>query len=292
MIRVIVTAEVKMFHRAFKTIKLNNHFRNLSVTYSDELIVKHIREKPGIVEFGINRPVAKNSFSKSLLRSLLSAVDEVKADSNVRCVIIRSLVPGVFSAGADLKERAKLTEDEVVSFVSGLRNGFTQISQLPCPVIAAIDGVALGGGLELALACDIRIASSSSKLGLVETRLGIIPGAGGTQRLPRLVGPSIAKQLIFTAAVLSGDEALRLGLVNEVSDNVVERAIEIGERISANGPLAVRRSKTAIDQGMDTALESGLAIEEAQYKAIIPTKDRIEGLAAFRDKRTPQYRGQ
>lgn len=178
--------------------RVNSLYRKFSQHVNQELIVKHLKDKPGVVEIGLNRSAAKNAFNKAMLRSLQNAIEDIKSDKEVRVVVLRSLVPGVFSAGADLKERTKMTESEVVEFVTALRNSFEQVARLPSPVIAAVDGVALGGGLELALACDIRIASSSAKLGLVETKLGIIPGAGGTQRLPRVINPSLAKELIFT----------------------------------------------------------------------------------------------
>ncbi|XP_030662038.1 methylglutaconyl-CoA hydratase, mitochondrial isoform X4 [Nomascus leucogenys] len=183
----------------------------------DELRVRHLEEENrGIVVLGINRAYGKNSLSKNLIKMLSKAVDALKSDKKVRTIIIRSEVPGIFCAGADLKERAKMSSSEVGPFVSKIRAVINDIANLPVPTIAAIDGLALGGGLELALACDIRVAASSAKMGLVETKLAIIPGGGGTQRLPRAIGMSLAKELIFSARVLDGQEAKAVGLISHV----------------------------------------------------------------------------
>merc|ERR1719382_2034462 len=159
-----------------------------------------------------------NALSKNLVTEMEAAVSAIKFDKNCRVVIIRSLAKGAFCAGADLKERAKMTPAEVGPFVAKGREIIGAWDKLPMPVIAAIDGVALGGGLEMALACDLRVASTDAKLGLTETRLAIIPGGGGTQRLPRVIGPAKARELIYTARVLKGKEALDIGLVNHCVD--------------------------------------------------------------------------
>uniref|UniRef100_A0A6A7G0Q6 Methylglutaconyl-CoA hydratase n=1 Tax=Hirondellea gigas TaxID=1518452 RepID=A0A6A7G0Q6_9CRUS len=191
-----------------------------------------------------------------------------------------------------------MSPEEVAPFVSRTRNAISGLESLPMPVIAAIDGAALGGGLELALATDIRVASKSARIGLVETKLAIIPGAGGTQRLPRIVGIARAKELIYTAAILNGEEAEEIDLVNycvdqnEQGDAAYLKALEIAQKILPNGPIGVRMAKTAITKGMEVDLSSGLCIEEACYAQVIPTKDRIEGLAAFKEKRTPNYKGE
>lgn len=200
--------------------------------------------------------------------------------------------------GADLKERAKMHSSEVGSFVSKARATINEMANLPVPTIAAIDGIALGGGLELALACDIRVAASSAKMGLVETKLAIIPGAGGTQRLPRAIGVSLAKELIFSARIVDGEEAKSIGLIshvveqNEAGDAAYRRALALAREFLPQGPVAMRVAKLAIDQGMEVDLVTGLAIEEACYAQTIPTKDRIEGLLAFKEKRSPRYKGE
>ncbi|KAM5331918.1 methylglutaconyl-CoA hydratase, mitochondrial isoform 2-T2 [Glossophaga mutica] len=200
--------------------------------------------------------------------------------------------------GADLKERVKMSSSEVGPFVSKIRAVINEIANLPVPTIAAIDGLALGGGLELALACDIRVAASSAKMGLVETKLAIIPGGGGTQRLPRAIGMSLAKELIFSARVLDGQEAKAVGLIshvleqNQEGDAAYRKALDLAREFLPQGPVAMRVAKLAINQGMEVDLVTGLAIEEACYAQTIPTKDRLEGLLAFKEKRSPRYKGE
>ncbi|XP_005883158.2 PREDICTED: methylglutaconyl-CoA hydratase, mitochondrial isoform X4 [Myotis brandtii] len=261
-------------------------------------IPDHGDKLKGIVVLGINRAHAKNSFSKNLVKMLSKAVDALKSDKKVRTVIVRSEVPGIFCAGADLKERVKMNPSEVGPFVSKIRAVINEIANLPVPTIAALDGLALGGGLELALACDIRVAASSAKMGLVETKLAIIPGGGGTQRLPRAIGMSLAKELIFSARVLDGQEAKAVGLVSHVleqnqdGDAAYRKALDLAREFLPQGPVAMRVAKLAINQGMEVDLVTGLAIEEACYAQTIPTKDRLEGLLAFKEKRSPRYKGE
>ncbi|XP_043570049.1 methylglutaconyl-CoA hydratase, mitochondrial isoform X1 [Chiloscyllium plagiosum] len=264
-----------------------------------ELRVHHLEaELAGIVVFGINRPQSKNAISKNLVEMMSKAIKEIKCDKNVRTVVLRSEVPGIFCAGADLKERAKMHPSEVGPFVSKGRNLINELGNLPMPTIAVLDGAALGGGLEMALACDIRVAATSAKMGLVETKLAIIPGAGGTQRLPRIIGVSLAKELIFSGRVLDGTEAKAIGLVshvveqNEAGDAAYHRALSLAREFIPQGPIAVRLAKLAINRGIEVDLKTGLAIEEACYAQVIPTKDRIEGLNAFREKRLPRYTGE
>ncbi|XP_004581192.2 methylglutaconyl-CoA hydratase, mitochondrial isoform X1 [Ochotona princeps] len=272
---------------------------NSEVKTEDELRVRHLEEESrGIVVLGINRAYGKNALSKNLVKMLSKAVDSLKSDKKVRTVIIRSEVPGIFCAGADLKERVKMSSSEVGPFVSKIRTVINDIANLPVPTIAAIDGLALGGGLELALACDIRVAASSAKMGLVETKLAIIPGGGGTQRLPRAIGMSLAKELIFSARVLDGQEAKEVGLIshvleqNQEGDAAYRKALDLAREFLPQGPVAMRVAKLAINQGMEVDLVTGLAIEEACYAQIIPTKDRVEGLLAFKEKRPPRYKGE
>jgi methylglutaconyl-CoA hydratase len=251
----------------------------------------------GIVVLELNRPEAKNALNQNLTADFFSAIDAVKYDKNVRVLIVRSMVPGIFCAGADLKERLKLTNQEVKIFVSRLRSLTNAVADLPMPVIAAMDGVALGGGFELALACDMRTASDNAKLGLVETKLAIIPGAGGTQRLPRLIGPALAKELIFTAKILTGSEAMKMGLVNYTVKQNSEgnaaylKALDLAHEIVPNGPVSLRLAKVAINAGLEVDINIGNIIEETCYAQVIPTKDRVEGLVAFKEKRIPIYTG-
>ncbi|XP_008289821.1 methylglutaconyl-CoA hydratase, mitochondrial [Stegastes partitus] len=273
--------------------------RPYSSDLKDDLRVRYLDgDDAGIVVIGMNRPKAKNAISRNLVNMMFDAVEDIKKNNKVRSVIICSLVPGIFCAGADLKERAKMEKSEVGAFVSKARGLITELGNLPVPTIAAIDGAALGGGLEMALACDIRISSNTAKMGLVETRLAIIPGGGGTQRLPRVIGVSLAKELIFAARVVDGTEAYRLKLVshsveqNKSGDAAYLRALELAREINPQGPIAIRMAKLAVNQGIEVDLATGLAIEEACYAQVIPTKDRLEGLAAFKEKRRPHYKGE
>lgn len=265
----------------------------------NEVIVERLDGKhKGITVLGLNRPEGKNSFSRGLVESFSSILADLKRDNQSRVVILKSTTPGIFCAGADLKERKNMTQDEVNIFVTNLRELLISIEQLPMPVIAALDGAALGGGFEMALACDLRTAADTTKLGLVETRLAIIPGAGGTQRLPRMLSPALAKELIFTARVFNGKEAKEMGVVNhvvpqnETKDAAYQRALSLAEEILPNGPVGVRMAKLAIDKGLQVDLSTGYSIEEVCYAQVIPTKDRLEGLQAFAEKRTPVYKGE
>jgi len=266
--------------------------KNLS---GDELLLKC--NDAGIAEIGINRPKAKNSLSFGFIKVLEEIIDFLSKDQTLRVAILRSEVPGVFCAGADLKERAKMTEADVPKFVSMARNLFHEFSKVPIPTIAAIDGAALGGGFELALACDMRVAADNAKIGLPETKLAIIPGAGGTQRLPRLISVSKAKELIFTGRALQGSDAVAYGIIdyfvpqNENGDAAYHRAIQIANEILPQGPVALRMAKRAINEGIKGDIESGLKVEESCYAKVVPTEDRIEGLKAFAEKRKPLYKG-
>lgn len=248
----------------------------------------------GIAMFTLNRPKSKNALGKAMMDEFRFALDTVRFDKDIRAVVLRSTVPRVFCAGADLKERAAMNPQEVAAFVYGLRAAFTGLAALPMPVIAAIHGAALGGGCELALAADLRVADATAVLGLPETGLAIIPGAGGTQRLPRLVGTAKAKELIFTGRRVNAEEAQGMGLVDYATPEggAVDKALELASSMLNKGPVALRMAKAAIDSGMQADLATGMRVEEACYAQVIPTEDRIEGLTAFREKRAPVYKGQ
>jgi methylglutaconyl-CoA hydratase len=248
----------------------------------------------GIAHIILNRPEAANALSVQMLYDLHEAIHEIKYDPTIRCVVITGSGEKVFCAGADLRERAGMDPVQVKRTVSLIRGNINDLEQLPQPVIAALNGSAFGGGLELALACDIRIASDHIKLGLTETSLAIIPGAGGTQRLPRLIGKGKAKELIYTARRISADEALRIGLVEHCVPfaNLNDKVLEIAHEIAKNGPIAVQQAKFAIEKGLEVDLQTGLSIEQKAYEITIPTSDRIEGLTAFKEKRAPQYKGE
>jgi len=291
-----------MFRLTTKTLQACSRqkfsqLRFCSSSGTDCIVQRLTGDLEGVTVFGFNRPEAKNAISRNLLKEFMEALSMVRHDGTTRCVIVRSMIPGIFCAGADLKERVKMKPEEVGPFVANGRNSINDLENLPQPVIAALDGHALGGGMELALACDMRVASSNAKLGLTETKLAIIPGGGGTQRLPRLVGAAKAKELIFTAAMINGIQAAEIGLANHGvtqnadGDAAYQKSLEIAKQIVVNGPVGVRMAKMSISKGMQVDLTTGLAIEEACYAQVIPTKDRIEGLTAFKEKRKPVYKG-
>lgn len=250
-----------------------------------------MREHIAIVT--LNRPHAANALSTELIKILNETIKKIAHNHKIYCTIITGANGRAFCAGADLKERLKMTDEQVVITVQEIGTMVTNIEQLPMPVIAAVNGAAFGGGLELALACDFRIAADHIKLGLTETSLGIIPGAGGTQRLTRLIGLGQAKKMIFTALPIHAKEALQIGLVEGVvkSSDLLSKAINLAENIAKNGPIAIRQAKIAINQGIQTDLATGLSIEHESYQQTIHTEDRLEGLQAFQEKRKPNYKG-
>ncbi|MEJ9210421.1 enoyl-CoA hydratase [Bacillus smithii] len=255
-----------------------------------EMVQLEQREKIAIVV--LNRPEAANALSKQLLSELKQLLHTIKEHNDIQTVIMTGSGP-FFCAGADLKERKGMDEEEVKQAVQQIRSVITEVENVPQPTIAAINGAAMGGGLELALACDIRIAAQDAKLGLTETSLGIIPGAGGTQRLPRLIGKGRAKELIFAARKISGAEAETLGLVEYAveAERVLEKAFELAKEFVENAPLSLRQAKIAVNKGMETDIMTGLKIEELAYNALLNSSDRIEGLKAFQEKRQPRYTG-
>jgi len=250
-------------------------------------------EKNGIVTLTLNRTGVMNSFNFALLLALKAEIEDLQFSTDVRVIIITGTGKKAFCSGADLKERVTLTPTQVKKYIFTIRNLFTSIEQLNKPVIAGINGVALGGGTELALASDIRIASTTASMGLTEARLAIIPGGGGTQRLPRLVGKGKAKELIFTGQRIGAKEALKIGLVNKICEPeaLLDECNKMAAMICETGPIAIEQAKYAINYGLETDLNTGLAIESNAYWICIPTEDRLEGLAAFREKRKPVYKG-
>ncbi|MEH6942828.1 enoyl-CoA hydratase [Bacillus sp. JJ722] len=257
-------------------------------------IIVYEQNDEGIVTITLNRSNAANALNQELLVQFNEILDTISNDSTVRCVIITGSGEKAFCAGADLKERKGLANHEVEKAVSQIRDTFSKLEALPQPVIAAMNGVAFGGGLELALACDLRISSTSARFGLTETSLAIIPGAGGTQRLPRLIGVAKAKELIYTAARIDSVEAEKIGLISRAVESslLLQEAFLLANRIVQNGPIALKQAKKAIHHGMETDLQTGLKVEEWCYSATIPTNDRLEGLQAFSEKRKPVYKGE
>jgi enoyl-CoA hydratase/carnithine racemase len=253
-----------------------------------------LRKEGQVGVLTLQRPEVYNCLNLETLFAMRSLIGEIALEKEIRVLVVTGAGDKAFCAGADLKERRTMTEQQVQLFIRTIRDTFSELEKLPKPVIAAINGVALGGGTELALACDLRVMSSSAQMGLTETSLGIIPGAGGTQRLPRLIGKGKAKELIFTARRVGAEEALAIGLVNRVvpPEQVMAAAFELAEAIAANAPIALAQAKYAIDYGLEADLATGLAIESNAYQVLIPTRDRLEGLEAFKEKRKPVYRGE
>lgn len=248
----------------------------------------------GVALMWMQRPSRKNAFGRRMLDEFGECVDVCRYTPEVRSVILASRVGGVFSAGADLKERLAMSPTEAEQFVDSLRSTFSRLEQLRCPTIAVVDGAALGGGLEIALACDLRVCTATSKLGVPETSLAIIPGAGGTQRLPRVVGVPRAKELIFTATPVHGPRAEEIGLVNYCTENAeaaMQRALELSTAIAKNGPIALKVAKIAVQDGADLSQQAGMTLEQQCYAQVLQTEDRKEGLKAFGEKRKPVYRG-
>lgn len=231
--------------------------------------------------------------SVQLLRELSDTLDQMNGNPAVRVVLLTGEGEKAFCAGADLKERKGMSDRQVKQIVQLIGSTVAKVETLAQPVIAVLNGVAFGGGLELALACDLRIAATHVQLGLTETSLGIIPGAGGTQRLPRLIGLGKAKELIYTARRLNAEEAKNYGIVEHVYEGheVMEKAQQLALEMAKNAPLSLVQAKVAINQGVEVDLATGLKIESLAYSALIPTEDRLEGLLAFQEKRTPQYSG-
>jgi len=254
-----------------------------------------LKEDLGQIEIlTLNRPEVLNAFNMALLHALKEQINVLQVKMDIRVVILTGAGGKAFCAGADLDERAAFDESRVKDYISTIRELFLSIESLNKPVIAAINGIAFGGGTELALACDIRIASANATMGLTETRLGVIPGAGGTQRLPRLIGPGKAKELIYTGQKIGAEEALRIGLVNQVvgKASLLRECKKMAARICESAPIAIEQAKYAINAGLNTNLREGFEIESKAYWVTIPTTDRLEGLAAFREKRKPVFRGQ
>jgi enoyl-CoA hydratase/carnithine racemase len=245
----------------------------------------------GLRVLTLNRPPV-NALSRDLVEDIGSALSDLARDEEARCLIVRSALRH-FCAGADLGERQGMPVDEVRRVVRRLSAVVTQLADLPFPTVAAIRGAAVGGGCEIALACDSRILAEDATLGLRETALAVIPGAGGTQRLPRLIGPGRAKRWIFTARAHTAHEALSDGAAEKIvpADRLDAEARRFAETILQNGPVALRMAKRAVDGGLDLPIAEALEFEWDCYEAVLHTEDRIEALAAFADKRPAKFRG-
>jgi enoyl-CoA hydratase/carnithine racemase len=253
-----------------------------------------IKREGGIVVATLNRPDKLNAIGKEIFDDLKSLMDLLETDKAAKVLVITGTGDKAFCVGADLKERQGMNEKDVLLRLDFVRTLYLRLERLPQPVIAAINGTALGGGLELALACDLRVASRNAILGLPEVDLAIIPGNGGTQRLARLVGASKAMELVLLAQRFTAEEALSLGVINRITPEggALSAAMQMANRMLEVGPIALRQAKAAIRNGAERILEQGLTAEIEAYKACLYSKDRLEGLKAFSEKRKPVYRGE
>lgn len=244
----------------------------------------------GIATVLINRPDALNSLSSAVMEQLEEVVGRIERDNDVAAVIVTGS-GRAFVAGADIEEISTLDPESGTAFARRGQQVFTHIEQLEKPVVAAVNGFALGGGCELAMACHLRIASTKAKFGQPEVKLGIVPGFGGTQRLPRLVGRGIANQLLLTGTIISAEEALRIGLVNEVvaPEDLLARAKALLEAILANGPRAIRACLVAVRDGLELGQEAGIELEAKLFSALCGSDEMREGTQAFLEKRSPKF---
>jgi enoyl-CoA hydratase len=247
----------------------------------------------GIATIQFNRPKALNALNRALLGELSLAADAVVQESDIGALVLTGAGEKSFIAGADIKELAELTALQGKAFSKLGQDVIHKIGRLPIPVIAAVNGYALGGGLEMALACDFIYASESASVGLPETNLGLIPGFGGSQRLARLVGPNRAKELIYTGKTISAEQARSIGLVNEVypAGVLMEKVTATAQALCAKGSVSLRAAKEAVDNGLDTDLATGLKIEQDAFALCMASEDAREGTQAFIEKRKAVFKG-
>jgi enoyl-CoA hydratase/carnithine racemase len=259
------------------------------MTYENILLEK----KNGIAYITVNRPKVLNALSLATMEELGTAFLDIRADSSIRVAILTGAGEKAFVAGADIGELAKQEPVSGKEFAHRGQAVLNLIENLGKPVIACVNGFALGGGCELALACTMRLASDNAKLGQPEVKLGILPGYGGTQRLPRLVGKGLAMQIVLAGEMITAQEAYRIGLVNEVttSAELIPRAEAIAAKIIANAPLAVQYAMDAVNKGMEMTVAEGLYLEATLFGVCCATEDKKEGTAAFLEKRPPKFKG-
>src|SRR5579883_2363297 len=259
------------------------------MTYENTLLEK----KNSIAYVTVNRPKVLNALNSATLEELRAAFTDIKADREIRVVIFTGAGEKAFIAGADINELAQRDAVSGKEYAARGQSVLDLIENLGKPVIACINGFALGGGCEIALACTMRLASENAKLGQPEVKLGIIPGYGGSQRLPRLVGRGIAMQLLLTGEMISAEEAHRIGLVNEVTapGELIARAEAIAQKIIANAPLAIQYAMEAVNHGLDLPLAEGLYLEATLFGVCCATEDKKEGTTAFLEKRAASFQG-
>ncbi len=252
-----------------------------------------IENNQGLNTVRINRPAALNALNPEVLSELCTFFHEVNKNSEIRAVVITGAGDKAFIAGADIAAMKNMTSIEAKQFCDLGHRVMKQIQNAHKPVIAAVNGFCLGGGLELALSCDFIYASENAKLGLPEANLGIFPGFGGTQRLPRLIGKNKAKELIFTARMLSAADALSWGIVNKVTApaDLLKEVETTAREIMKKGPVAIQLAKQSVNEGTDLDINSGLAIEQALFPTVFSTEDKLEGITAFLEKRKAEFKG-
>jgi enoyl-CoA hydratase len=259
---------------------------------SDERTITLDREQDGIAVITVNRPDKLNALNAGTIRLLDDIVRDVAADDSVRAVVLTGAGEKAFVAGADIAELSKMGPIDGVAVSRAGQDTFRMLERLAKPVIAAVNGFALGGGLELALACHVRIASAKAKFGLPEVKLGIIPGYGGTVRLPRLVGRGRALELMLTGEMIDAQEAHRIGLVNRVVEpgETLDAARTMARTMTANGPIALALALEAVDRGMSTTIDDAQVLESRLFGLLASTEDMREGMQAFLEKRKAEFR--
>lgn len=254
-------------------------------------LIRIDRHDSGVAEVVLNRPEAMNAVSTAMAEALTIAGEELRADTSVRAVVVTSSHEKAFCVGADLKERNGFSDDDLRAQRPGNRLAYRALYDLSVPTIAAVDGHALGGGCEIALACDLIVAGPRASFALPEVSVGVIPGGGGTQLLTRRIGWSRAADLIFTARRITGEEGVRLGLVDRLVEDAKGEALALADTIAQHSPIGVRNAKTAMRAGMDVGVDDGLDIEDARWHDTAFSADRAEGVRAFAEKRKPSWPG-
>ena len=254
----------------------------------------HVKLEDQYALITIDRPKALNALSSAVLSELTTAASELELSDEARVVVITGAGDKAFVAGADISEMRDLGPMQAEALAEMGGNLAAAIEGSAKPYIAAVNGFALGGGLELALACDFIYAARNARLGLPEVKLGVIPGFGGTQRLPRRVGPAKAKEMIFTGEMIDAEEALRIGLVDAVHapEALLGEVAKTAARIAKNGPLAVAEAKRLVHMGQSMSLEAAVTLEQRTFAGLFASEDQKEGMAAFLDKRPAKFRGQ